>query len=212
MEQDAPGALQAARLSAGIVAADGWFDACFIFVWQVALFVSLGESIAAYGGAMALAGLVGAVCGLLLGRHIDAGHGRRAVIIVSVMATVLMLMRAASLGSPWLAVDRQCARLAALADAHTRPRDRDVQYGEVFALPFRFHLATEGGWESAASPAASWPRRLRQPAPRWRSRSCSGCRAWRAGMALLWRYYSRPEEARTRATLGRWRHGGCLGR
>ena len=75
----APGAFKAARPGMILIAADGWFDAYFILVWQIALFVSLGESIAAYGGAMALAGLAGAVCGLLLGRHIDAGHGRRAV-------------------------------------------------------------------------------------------------------------------------------------
>jgi hypothetical protein len=45
----------------------------------MALFVSLHESIPAYGGAMALAGLVGAACGLVLGRYIDTGHGRRVV-------------------------------------------------------------------------------------------------------------------------------------
>jgi hypothetical protein len=33
-------------------------------VWQMALFLALGESFTAYGGAMALAALVGAVSGL----------------------------------------------------------------------------------------------------------------------------------------------------
>ena len=147
VKQQAPGALQAARLSAVIIAADGWFDACFIFVWQIALFVSLGESIPAYGGAMALAGLVGAVCGLLLGRHIDAGHGRRAVIIASVMATVLVLMRAASLGSPWLAVIANA--LGALLWPLLIPALGTAIYNMAKSspCPFRFHLATEGGWD-----------------------------------------------------------------
>jgi hypothetical protein len=30
--------------------ADGWIAAGFLFVWQIALFVSLGESVLAYGG------------------------------------------------------------------------------------------------------------------------------------------------------------------
>jgi hypothetical protein len=50
-----------------------------VFVWWIALFLSLGENYAAFGGALALAGVVGAVSGLALGRHIDAGHGGRAV-------------------------------------------------------------------------------------------------------------------------------------
>jgi hypothetical protein len=54
--------------------ADGWIGAGYHFVWQIALFLSLGESFVAYGGALALAALVGAVAGLVLGRHIDAGH------------------------------------------------------------------------------------------------------------------------------------------
>ena len=107
-----------------------------MFVWQIALFVSLGENIPAYGGAMALAGLVGAVCGLLLGRHIDAGHGRRAVIIASVMATVLVLLRAASLGSPWLAVIANA--LGALLWPLLIPAlgTGDLQYGKGLPLPF----------------------------------------------------------------------------
>ena len=100
----APGGFRAARLGAVLYATDGWFDACFFFVWQIALFVSLGESLAAYGGAMALAGLVGALSGLLLGRHIDAGHGRRAAALAYGAATVVVLLRAASFDSPWLAV------------------------------------------------------------------------------------------------------------
>jgi hypothetical protein len=43
--------------------ADGWIAAGFFFVWQMALFLALGESFTAYGGAMALAALVGAVSG-----------------------------------------------------------------------------------------------------------------------------------------------------
>ena len=69
----APGAFRAARLGLTLFLADGAFAAGYHYVWQIALFISLGESFSAYGGAMALAALVGAACGLLIGRHIDAG-------------------------------------------------------------------------------------------------------------------------------------------
>src|SRR4029453_16541201 len=52
--QAAPGVLRVARTAILLNAADGWLDAGFFFVWQVALFLSLGESLGAYGGAMAL--------------------------------------------------------------------------------------------------------------------------------------------------------------
>ena len=130
-----------------LIAADGWFDACFILVWQIALFVSLGESIAAYGGAMALAGLAGAVAGLLLGRRIDAGHGRQAVAIAYGVAAVIVLLRAASLGSPWLAVGANA--LGGFFWPLLGPALGAAVYNLAKAspCPFRFHMATEGGWD-----------------------------------------------------------------
>jgi len=65
----APGAFRAAALGLLMFMADGWIAAGFFFVWQMALFLALGESFTAYGGAMALAALVGAVSGLTLLCH-----------------------------------------------------------------------------------------------------------------------------------------------
>ena len=145
--REAPGVFSAARPAALIFAADGWFDACFIFVWQIALFVSLGESIAASGGARALAGLVGAVCGLLLGRHIDAGFGRRAVVIAYGLGAAIVLMRAASLGSPWLAVAANA--LGGLFWPLLSPTVGAVTYNLAKAspCPLRFNMVMEGGWD-----------------------------------------------------------------
>ena len=47
----APGAFSAALPGALMFAADGWIAASYVFVWQIALFLSLGESFSAYGGA-----------------------------------------------------------------------------------------------------------------------------------------------------------------
>jgi len=147
IKRTAPGAFRAARLGVILATTDGWFDACFILVWQIALFVSLGENFSAYGGAMALAGLVGAVCGLLLGRHVDAGHGARAVVIACVVASAVALLRAASFGSPWLAVFANA--LGGFVLSLMLPAFATASYNLAKAspCPMRFLIATEAGWD-----------------------------------------------------------------
>jgi MFS transporter, DHA1 family, inner membrane transport protein len=146
----AEGVVRAAWLGAALMVVDGWFDACLIFVWQIALFISLAESIPAYGGAMALAGLVGAVCGLILGRHIDAGHGRRAVAIAGLAATALVLLRAFSLDSAWLAITANA--LGALFWPLLIPVLGTALYNMAKAAPcpLRFQVVTETGWDLGA--------------------------------------------------------------
>jgi MFS family permease len=143
----APGALRAARLGAILYATDGWFDAWFILVWQIALFVSLGKNIPAYGGAMALAALVGAALGLFLGRHIDRGHARRAVGIAYGATAAIVLLRAASVGSPWLAVAANA--LGAFVWPLMLPALGAATYNLAKAspCPMRFQIAAEGGWD-----------------------------------------------------------------
>jgi DHA1 family inner membrane transport protein len=67
-------------------------------VWQSALFVSLRESFLAYGGALAFAAVVGATGGLTLGRHIDAGHGKRAVWFALGTFALMIALRAIATG------------------------------------------------------------------------------------------------------------------
>jgi DHA1 family inner membrane transport protein len=143
----APNAFRAARLGAILTTADGWFDAWYIIVWQIALFVSLSESLSAYGGAMALAALVGAGCGLLVGRHIDAGGGRRAVVIAYSTAALFVLLRASSTGSPWLAVTANA--LGALLWPLLSPTLGTPLYNisKASPCPLRFTIVTEAGWD-----------------------------------------------------------------
>ena len=143
----APGAFRAARLGSMLFLADGAFAAGYHYVWQIALFISLGESFSAYGGAMALAALVGAACGLLLGRHIDAGFGRRSVLIAYAAAAAVVLLRAASVGSPWLAVSANAA--GAFSSALMMPAMMTALYNLAKAspCPLRFHIVTEGAWD-----------------------------------------------------------------
>ena len=58
----------------------------------------------AYGGALAVAALVGAIGGLVLGRHIDAGHSKRAVWYASAKVAAIIVLRALATGSTPAAV------------------------------------------------------------------------------------------------------------
>ena len=170
---------------------DGWFeeDFGFYYVWQVALFISLGRSLTGYGGAMALAALVGAVAGLVMGRHIDGGGGRRAVILAYTATAGLSLLRALSVGSPWLAVAANAP--GPFVAALLLPAEMTAVYNLAKAspCPFRFHIATEGGWDvgcaggtrnfggadRGGADGAGHPRR---------------CQALAIAALLRWRYYS----------------------
>lgn len=143
----APGGVRAALRASLLMATDGWLSAGFFYTWQVALFVTLGESFAAYGGAMALAGVAGAVCGLGLGRLIDLGHHGRSVLIAYAIAAGVILLRALALDAAWLALLANA--LGALVLATQAPAMMTYVYNEAKASPctLRFHIATEAGWD-----------------------------------------------------------------
>ena len=144
---EAPGGFRAAWFGAALMACDGVFAGGYHYVWQVALFIALGESFTAYGGAMALSALVGTVFSLWIGRHIDAGKGRSAIVIAFVVAAGVLALRGVSLGSPWLAVTANA--LGALVVAVWIPALMAPIYNLAKAspCPLRFSVATEGGWD-----------------------------------------------------------------
>lgn len=146
----APGAFRAAGTGMLLSGADGWFDGWFLLVWQVALFLTLGESLQAYGGAMALAALVGAAAGLLLGRHVDAGHGRRAVLIAYGGLAAVVLLRSGSGGLPALAIVAHA--LGGMAMTLVSPTLGAAQYNLARAspCPTRFYVAADGAWDLGA--------------------------------------------------------------
>lgn len=144
---EAPGGFRAARLGAMLLATDGWFAACFYYVWQIALFISLGQRFGNYGGAMALAGLVGAMGSLGVGRLIDLGHGRRSVAMAYGAGAATVALKAAGFAIPWLAVAANA--LGAVAAAMMTPvlMARVYNLAKVSPCPLRFHMATEAGWD-----------------------------------------------------------------
>ena len=145
--EHAPGGWRAARGAVLMQASDGWFASGFYYLWQIALFVTLGEHFGAYGAAMALAGLVGAGASLTVGRFVDLGHGRWALFAAYGACALVVMLKAASLGSPALAVTANA--LSAVAAMLLEPVMMTPIYNLAKAspCPLRFHMATEGGWD-----------------------------------------------------------------
>jgi hypothetical protein len=150
VRQEVSGGFRAARIGALIYGLDAWFAAWFLIVWPVALFLVLGESIAAYGGAMALAALVGAAVGLLLGRAVDAGKGRRAVVIACSFAAAVTLFRAASLGSPVWAVVSNAVGAAMIPLLLPSLGTAIYNLTKISPCPLRFQIVAEAGWDIGA--------------------------------------------------------------
>ena len=134
-----------------LFAADGWIAAGYALVWQIALFLSLGESLLAYGGALAIAALVGALGGLVLGRKIDDGHGKAAVGYAFGTFAAIIVLRALATGDATLAVLANA--LGSLGACLYIPTLMTAVYTQAKRSPcaLRFHVVTEGGWDAGGA-------------------------------------------------------------
>lgn len=147
VKREAPRAFRGAWAGALIFVVHGWFTAGFIVVWQVALFVALGSSFSAYGGAMALAALAGAAGGLLLGKRLDGGHGAYAVLFVFAAMIAATVARAASLGSPEAAVAANALGVFSMCFYVPTLMTAVYNLSKVSPCSLRFHMAAEGAWD-----------------------------------------------------------------
>ena len=138
---------RAARLAVVLQASDGWFGAGFYYIWQIALFVTLGERFASYGGAMALAGLAGAAASLVVGRFIDLGHARTPVFVAYGVCAIVTVLKAGSLQSPALAILANALATVAALLLEPVMMARVYNLAKASPCPLRFHMATEGGWD-----------------------------------------------------------------
>jgi hypothetical protein len=147
----APGAFRAAISGAMLFIGDGWVAAGYFVVWQLTLFLALSKSVMAFGGALAVAALVGAVGGLALGRLIDSGKGARAVWYAVGLLSLAVVMRAGIDHHPALAVLANA--LGALVGCLYVPTLMTAVYNQAKRSPcvMRFHIAAEGGWDIGVS-------------------------------------------------------------
>lgn len=151
---DAPTDPDAAKFARRLFFMDGWSAACSGMVWQIALFVTLGERFGAYGGAMALAGIVGALMSVGLGRAIDLGHGLRSIKIAYGMSVIVIVLRALGFGAPVVAVTANA--LAAVSSSLLGPAYFTPVYNAAkrSACPLRFHIIGESGWDLGCASAS----------------------------------------------------------
>ncbi len=147
LQRRVPHAVRAALPGVLLFMGDGFIGGIYFFVWQVALFLALKESFVAFGGALAVAAVVGAAGGMFLGRHIDAGNGGRAVFIACGTIAVIVMLRAAATMNPALAVFANS--VSAIGACLYIPTLMSVVYTLAKAAPctLRFHAAAEAGWD-----------------------------------------------------------------
>jgi len=139
------------RFAQPLYCAEGVHSGAVNVVWNLALFVSLGERFGAFGGAMALAGACAAGASLLVGRRIDAGHGRAMVPLAYGAAALAVGVKALAWHYPLAAV------LATALGALVTPVTQVALLAPLYAMarrsacPLRFAMATEAGWDMGAA-------------------------------------------------------------
>jgi DHA1 family inner membrane transport protein len=161
------GAFRDALPGVKLFLADGWIASGYFFVWQIALFLTLGESYVAFGGALALAALVGAVAGLFLGRLIDTGHGRKAVVYAIGAPVLTTVLRAAAPGHVVLAVAANA--LGALVVCAYMPTLMTAVYNQAKRSACTLRFRSTWRRKAAGTPAVLPVACLR---PFWLRRAC----------------------------------------
>ena len=135
------------RFARPLYCAEGLHSGAVNVVWNLALFVSLGERFGAFGGTLALSGACAAGASLLVGRRIDAGQGRIMVPLAYGCAGLAVLVKVVSWHHPYAAIGATAlgalvtpiTQVALLAPLYTMARQS--------ACPLRFAMATEAGWD-----------------------------------------------------------------
>lgn len=135
------------RLSRLLMFSDGLRAGSFHFTWLIAMFITLGSSYVAFGGAMAVAGLAGAAAGLVIGRVIDLGHGLRAAQLGFGILALAALARTFGYSIPWFAVLANAAAAIAWPIYNTGFMSRVYQLSKQSPCPLRFTVISEGGWD-----------------------------------------------------------------
>ncbi|MBB4613201.1 MFS transporter [Novosphingobium taihuense] len=134
--------------------AEGLQSGCSVVVWNLALFVTLGQSFESFGGAMALAGFGAAAGSLLIGRLIDRGRGTHSLALAYGFGAAVLMIKAMAWSSPLPAL------LATALGAMATPMLATAMLSPLYAMAqrskctLRFNMATEGGWDLGCSTAA----------------------------------------------------------
>jgi MFS transporter, DHA1 family, inner membrane transport protein len=141
------GAFAAARMGILLFFADGWIQSGSATAWTIVMFRALTERYDYLGWVLAVATLVGALGGMVIGRLIDMGHIRRSVQInVVILAAGIILKSMCS---------NDAFAVAAVTIGTTLFSGLYYPYwmttvynaGKIAPCTFRFQFASEGGWD-----------------------------------------------------------------
>jgi MFS transporter, DHA1 family, inner membrane transport protein len=135
------------RLARNMMITDGIRAGTFHFTWLIAMFITLGSSYVNFGGAMAVAGLAGALAGLFVGKIIDLGQGLRAAQIGFGILAVAALARTFGYSIAWFAVIANAMAAIAWPIYNTGFMSRIYQLSKQSPCPMRFTVVAEGGWD-----------------------------------------------------------------
>lgn len=131
--------------------ADGLRAGSFHFTWLIALFITLGSSFAGFGGALSVAGAVGALIGLFTGKMVDLGNGRRALQIAFIALTLAVLARSFGYSMVWSAVLANAFAVVIWPIYSTASGARIYNLARQSPCPLRYHIVAEGGWDAGTA-------------------------------------------------------------
>jgi DHA1 family inner membrane transport protein len=142
------GAFAAARVGIRLFFADGWIQTGSAIAWSVVMFTTLSGRYDNFGGVLAAASLTGAAGGMVLGRLIDRGHARRWVPLYSLILAAGLICKSISGDHPVAVV--AVAIATTLFNGLYVPYWMTEVYNAAKTAPctFRFHFASEGGWDA----------------------------------------------------------------
>jgi MFS transporter, DHA1 family, inner membrane transport protein len=126
---------------------DGIRAAATHFVWLIALFLTLNSNFVAFGGALALAGVTGAVMGLFVGKWIDLGKGVNAARIGYGAMIFSSVVKCFGFQLPWSAVAANAFYAAAWPSYATSLNAQVYNLARLSPCALRFHVIAEGGWD-----------------------------------------------------------------
>ena len=142
---------RATKIFAGTAAfSDGLVASSVNFVWRVALFQTLGENFESYGGALAVAGIVGAIMGLGLGKLIDLGHHKRSLQIGMSIMAISIVVEAFGFHSAWSAIAANMLGAVAGPIYMSSMMAPFYNVGKASGCTLRFNTYGENGFDSGA--------------------------------------------------------------
>lgn len=135
----------------GLAFSDGIVAAAVNMIWRIVLFQTLGESFQAYGGALAVAGIFGAVMGLGVGRLIDLGHHKKSVQIGLAIMTATILADAFGYQTSWSAIAANMIGAVAGPLYISAIMPPFYNAGKASSCTLRFNTAGENGFDSGSA-------------------------------------------------------------